>query len=54
MSQFSVSSEEVISTLIAFIVPLFILVCYRFWEHDLTDFGFFRITCNIYEYLRFT
>ena len=50
MPQFSISSEEVISTLIAFIVPLFILVCYRFWEHDVTDVGFSHVTCNAYVF----
>jgi len=48
MSQFPISSEDVISTLIAFIVSLFILVCFRFYEHDVTDVGFSYITCNDY------
>ena len=30
MSKFFISSEEFISTLIAFILPLFVLICYRF------------------------
>ena len=48
MSKFFISSEEFISTLIAFILPLFVLICYRFKEHDRTDVGFTHITCNAY------
>jgi len=48
MSQFPIGSEDVISTLIAFIVLLFILVCFRFYEHDVGDVGFSPITCNDY------
>jgi hypothetical protein len=46
MSQFSISSEEVISTLIAFMV--IVLVCYRLQEHDLTDDGYSQTTFNAF------